>query len=209
MLGVKTALITGYSYYGKYWFNPSGEVAKLLDGSEISVYRVKSLVLPASFNSARSTLQKVLEELKPDFVLGLGLAPLARMLEVELVAVNYVYFTQPDVNGVKAELEKIDPRGPPVVYTTLPVEAVVKKCKSQRGYPIKPSLSTGLYLCNVAAYMIMRYGLERRVPAGFVHIPPSTVNMLRRESEFGTPLEEIADTVKCIVEASTGVAFED
>lgn len=205
---MKTALITGYSYYGKYWFNPSGEVAKLLDGLEISEYRIKSLVLPVSFNLARSALLKALGELKPGFVLGLGLAPLTKMLEVELVAVNYVYFTQPDIDGVKAELERVDPHGPPVVYTTLPVEAIMRTCRSLRGYSIRPSLSTGLYLCNVAAYIIMKYGLEHRVPAGFVHVPPSTVNMLRRESELGIPLEEIISAVKCIIEVSIGVVLE-
>jgi hypothetical protein len=68
-----TILLTGYSYYSKYWFNPSSEVARVLDKAVINGYRVVSRVLPVSFRVVVSELPRLLEEQKPRIALGLGL----------------------------------------------------------------------------------------------------------------------------------------
>lgn len=195
-------LVTGYSYYNRYWYNPSGEIARLLDNTEIDGLRIKGVVLPVSLVTVKSTLPKVIEEYKPRLILGVGLNPSTRFLDVELVAVNRVHFTEPDIDGVKVEYSEILPGESFTVYTTLPIEKILEECARKRGYPIRPSLRIGLYLCNVAAYIIMKYGNEWKVPAGFVHIPPSTTNLLRQETQYGIPLEEILNAVKCIIEVS-------
>jgi pyroglutamyl-peptidase len=94
-----TILLTGYSSYSKYWFNPSSEVARVLDRAVINEYRVVSRVLPVSFRVVVSELPRLLEELKPRIALGLGLDPRARQVQVELAAVNYVYSEVSDVEG--------------------------------------------------------------------------------------------------------------
>jgi len=199
-------LVTGYSYYGKYWFNPSGEVARLLDGARFGDYVVKSVVMPVSLKAVKSTLPRLLRELEPSLAIGLGLSPGYREVVVELAAANYAYFDT-DVDGYKAELEPVDPEGPPIVYTTLPLKEIIRKCRGERLLPIRPGLGTGLYMCNVAAYMLMRYGLERGVPAGFVHVPPSTENYLRGEAPSGLPLSEILESIKCIIEEALRAAL--
>lgn len=197
-----TILLTGYSYYSKYWFNPSGEVARILDGTLIDGYRVISRVFPVSFKTVVTELSKLLEELKPRVVLSLGLDPRARQVQVELVAVNYVYSELRDVDGTELKFNQITPGGPLVVHTTLPVREIIEVCSEKKLLPIRPSLSTGLFLCNVAGYLVMKYGAERGVPAGFLHIPPSTINMLRGETEYGVPLETVVESVKCILEVA-------
>jgi pyrrolidone-carboxylate peptidase len=48
----------------------------------------------------------------------------------------------------------------------------------------------------------MKYGVEKGVPAGFLHIPPSTVNLMRGETDYGVPLDTIVETVKCVLEVA-------
>jgi|GEM_PF-1137853 len=197
-----TILVTGYSYYSKYWFNPSGEVASTLNNLLIDNYRVVSRVFPVSFRIVTSELPMLLRELKPRVVLGLGLDPSARNIQVELVAVNYVFSDLVDVEGAQLKSLVISSEGPFTVYTTLPFREILIECGERRLLPVRPSLKTGLYLCNVVAYLIMKYGLEHNIPAGFLHIPPSTVNMLRGETDHGIPLNIILETVKCILEVA-------
>ncbi|MCC6053303.1 MAG: hypothetical protein LM569_03800 [Desulfurococcaceae archaeon] len=197
-----TILLTGYSYYSKYWFNPSGEVARALDGAVINGYRVVSRVFPVSFRVVISELPRLLEELKPRVALGLGLDPRARQVQVELAAVNYAHSEVSDVDGTKLDFREIIPGDLRVVYSTLPVREVIEICGARRLLPVRPSLGTGLFLCNVAGYLLMKYGVEKGVPAGFLHIPPSTVNLMRGETDYGVPLGTIVETVKCVLEVA-------
>lgn len=200
---MKTLLLTGFTFFDRYWHNPSGEIARRLDGAEINGYRVKSLILPVSYVKAKRMLLEHLEKEKPDAVIGLGLAPTAKSVNIELAAVNRAYFTSPDVDSYVARYVEILEGGYTIVFTTLPVERIVSKCSSTMP-PVRPSLSTGLYLCNVVAYLAMNYGRKNEKLAGFLHIPPSTVNVLKGESEHGYPEDVILEAVKCVIEASLG-----
>lgn len=198
----KLVLVTGFGYYGKYWFNPSGEVAQLLSGREVRGYTIVSHVMPVSIRVVRSELPRILEELSPRLIIGLGLAPEATELSLELAAVNAAYFPKGDIESYRADYEPVVEGGSFVAYTTLPIKHILSECRDKKLLPLRPSLSTGLYLCNAAAYIIMSYGLKHNALAGFVHVPPSTVNYLRGESSHGVPLTTIAEAVECIIDAS-------
>jgi pyroglutamyl-peptidase len=201
-------VITGFNYYSSYWNNPSGELARALDGSIINSYRVKGFVPTVSLKNAVSRMKEILSTTKPKLVIGMGLNPATRFVDIELVSVNQTYFTQPDVDGNIVRLQKILDTGPQIAYSTLPLEGIMRECSEKKSLPIKPSVSIGLYLCNVVAYMIMTYGVEKKIPAGFIHLPPTTINLLRRETEHGIPFSEILEAVKCIIEDSTSGMYD-
>lgn len=196
-----TVAITGFNYYDKYWFNPSGEAARMLDGSEIRGFTIKAFILPVSLRFVRERLPALLNDLKPSIAIGLGLAPSTRESIVELASINRVSF-QKDVDNYSVLYDEIIPGSPTVVQSTLPIDRILQKCRLEKDLRIKPGFGAGLFLCNVAAYIIMKYGVDNNIPAGFIHIPPSTINMLRRETEHGVPLNEIIDSVKCVIEAT-------
>ena len=83
--------------------------------------RVRGLVLQASFKAVRGALREALHATRPALVVGLGLNPSTRTVDVELAAVNRAFFTQPDVDGYVASYEEVESGGPFTVYTTLPV----------------------------------------------------------------------------------------
>ena len=105
------ALVVGFSYYGGYWSNPSGEVARALDGYVVGGLRVRGLVLPVSFKAVREALREALYATRPALVVGLGLNPSTRTVDIELAAVNRAFFTQPDVDGYVANYEEVESGG--------------------------------------------------------------------------------------------------
>lgn len=201
MIIVGTILLTGFSYFDRFWFNPSGEAVEALNGSLIKGFVVKALVLPVSLRYVKDRLPKVLYEMRPSLVLGTGLAPATKELVVELASINRVSF-QKDVDNYSVLYDLIMPNSPDLIHTTLPVSRIIEKCRIEEKLPIKPGFGTGLFLCNAVAYIIMKYGVEHNIPAGFIHVPPSSINMLRRETEHGVPLSEIVDSIRCIIEAT-------
>ena len=190
-------LVTGFTVFAGYQFNPSEWIAASLDGHVVEGYRVHSLVLPVSLQRALPLLRKHLEALKPRVVLGLGLAPRARKVTVELAAVSLAHYPDyPDEDGHRAELHLLD-SGLRAYTTRLPLEAV-RTCHG-KGYPVTVSVSTGTYLCNAAAYTIHRYAHHNNAIGGFLHLPPTTELAYRHGLTGTMPLWLELETVKCIL----------
>jgi pyroglutamyl-peptidase len=80
-------LVTGFEPFGPWQRNPSGEVARHLDGATIVDAEITGLVLPVSFERAAAPLIAAIDELHPDVVLNLGQGePVG--VRVERIAVN-------------------------------------------------------------------------------------------------------------------------
>ncbi|ABM81432.1 pyrrolidone-carboxylate peptidase [Hyperthermus butylicus] len=191
-------LVTGFMVFAGYQFNPSEWIAATLDGQVIEGYRVHSLVLPVSLRRALPILKEHLETLKPQVVLGLGLAPRARKVTVELVAVSLAHYPDyPDEDGYRADLQLLDNGGLRTYTTRIPLEAV-RACRG-KGYPVTVSVSVGTYLCNAVAYAIHRYAHHNNAIGGFLHLPPTTELAHRHGLTNTTPLWLELETVKCIL----------
>ncbi len=198
----RTILVSGFSYYGRYVYNVSGQVAEDLDGTTIRGFRVVGTVLPVSLRRALPMLRKLLEEYRPVLVVSTGLHPAANAVLIELAAANTAYFSSPDVEGYRARLEPLEPEGPPVAYTGLPVRRIVEECAEARGLKLRPSVSIGTYLCNAVGYTVMSYSSRTGVPGGFLHLPPSTDTAMRLGLRNMLPYREILEAVRCVVEVS-------
>jgi len=194
-------LITGYSHYGRYMWNPSEELVKMLDGEKLEGYILKGLTLPVSFKRTREILLNSLNTLDPAAVICLGLAPSAKKLVVELVSVNTTYFEIPDTDKYRARLEPVIERSMPVARTSLPVERIARMCIEEKNLPIRPGVSIGTYLCNVAGYVAMSWASMKKRIGGFVHIPPHTDLAMRLGLENYLPMYLIRESLLCILRA--------
>ncbi len=197
-----TILVTGFSYYRRYVYNVSGQVAEDLDGASIGGFRVVGLVLPVSLRRALPMLRGALEEYRPVVAVSTGLHPGANAVLLELAAANTAYFSTSDVDGYRAKLDPLEPGGPPVVSTGLPVKMVVEECAERRGLRLKPSVSIGTYLCNAAGYTVMSYAARAGVPGGFLHLPPSTDIAMKLGLRNMLPYSEILEAVRCVAEVA-------
>jgi pyrrolidone-carboxylate peptidase len=192
----------GYTGFRKYQWNPAEAVAERLNGRRVAGCIVESHVMPVSLSALRKIVPKLLETVDPAMALGVGLAPSARSALLELAAANYAYFEVEDEGGYKSSGEEVEPGGPRVVHTTIPVEAVMSECKSRRGLPLRPSVTIGTYLCGALGYMLMRWGIEAGRPAGFIHVPPDTGLAMKLGLSNYISLRDAVDSVECILEAT-------
>ena len=101
-------LVTGFDYFDKYYINTSGEIARRINGIEIHGYRIHGIILPVSYKQAPKILMNAIESYKPSIIVGLGLAPRADKVIIEIASSNRAHFTIPDVDGYKAFNEPIN-----------------------------------------------------------------------------------------------------
>lgn len=164
-------LITGFDWYrssdGKLFYpNPSGAVAESLANIVLDKYVVKSLVLSVSFSSLK-VLNSVLIDLNPDIVISLGLNPVSHDPLIELTGVNYGYYMSDSV----IYNDYLYTNSPLII----PIQIDFRKLLDyigNKGYSVRLSNTTGLFLCNAVAYTIYKYSMEYIKPTVFLHIPP-------------------------------------
>ncbi len=165
-------LVTGFEPFGGDDKNPTEMIAKTLNGRTIDGAQITGKVLPVSVKHAGPKLEQILNELKPDIVINLGLAPTYSNIAVERVALNLLDARIPDNDGYQPIDEPIEKDAPIAYFATLPVRAIVKELKDN-GVPAMISYSAGTYLCNYVMFKTLHYSKLHDYPkkAGFIHVP--------------------------------------
>jgi pyroglutamyl-peptidase len=177
-------LLTGFEPFDGDPVNPSGEVAKQLDGRMISGSVVRSVILPVQHEAARAVVAPLLEAPGLAAVLHLGLAGGRARISLERVAVNMMDYTRPDAHGqILCDVPCV-PDGPPAYFSTLPLREMLAALTAE-GIPAMISNTAGTFLCNDISYTTL-HALGRRtlaIPTGFIHLPflPSMVTAHDRE----------------------------
>ncbi|MGH7317929.1 MAG: pyroglutamyl-peptidase I [Candidatus Rokuibacteriota bacterium] len=172
-------LLTGFQPFDGDTVNPSGEVAKQLDGRVIGAGGVRSVILPVQHEAARAVVAPLLEAPGLVAVLHLGLAGGRARISLERVAVNVMDYSRPDAHGqVLCGLACVE-GGPAAYFSTLPLREMLAALTAE-GIPATISNTAGTYLCNDISYTTLhalaRLGLS--IPTGFIHLPflPSMVS---------------------------------
>ena len=173
-------LLTAFEPFGGERLNPSWEVAQRLDGRMIGSASVKTKLLPVDCARAAAAVGKAIVALKPVGVLGLGQAAGRVGLSLETVALNLADRRPvPEIeNGLNGKAVVRD--GPDAYFTRLPLKAILAALRI-RDVPAAISLSAGVYVCNTVMYATL-HALRRRprVPAGFIHLPYASGQVVRR-----------------------------
>ena len=171
-------LLTGFEPFDGDTVNPSGEVAKQLDGRVIGDCVVRSVILPVQHEAARAVVAPLLETPGLVAVVHLGLAGGRARISLERVAVNVMDYSRPDAHGQLLRDVACVEGGPAAYFSTLPLREILAALSAE-GIPAAISNTAGTYLCNDTLYTTLD-ALARRghsIPAGFFHVPflPSMV----------------------------------
>jgi pyroglutamyl-peptidase len=171
-------LVTGFDPFDGDAVNPSGEVAKRLDGRVIGDRLVRSAMLPVQHEAARAVVTPLLDAAGLLGVVHLGLAGGRARISLERVAVNVMDYSRPDAHGqVLCDAACADD-GPAGYFSTLPLREMLAALTAE-GIPAAISNTAGTYLCNHVLYATLHHLAARELsrPAGFIHLPflPSMV----------------------------------
>ncbi len=166
-------LLTGYNpYRNAPDYNPTGVLARELDGSRVGDARIVGAQIPVAVEDAGPRLRRLLDRLDPDAALALGVAPGRPRLSVERVAVNMLDFSVPDNRGRRYRDRPIRRGAPAAYFSTLPVRPILSALRRER-IPAELSDTAGTYLCNFAMYTLLDAfaAAGKPGPAGFIHVP--------------------------------------
>ena len=167
-------LVTGFGVHEFMPNNPSQQVAERLDGEVIAGTTVVSAIIPVTFARAVGLVAEALRTHEPVAVILMGVYDGRAMLTLERVAQNYADGTRyglADIDGFSPQ-GPVDANGPPAIYSTLPLRAMVKAMRAE-GVPADISDCAGTFLCNYLMYGVLHYIQKENLPirAGFLHLP--------------------------------------
>jgi pyroglutamyl-peptidase len=166
-------LLTGFEPFAPYKVNPTEELARGFEGYRAGDAVVRAAVLPVHHADAATRVRALLDSVKPDAVLQLGLAGSRARIAIERVAVNVMDYPVPDNAGCEMRDEPCVASGPAAYFTTLPARAIVTRLVDA-GIPAYVSDTAGTYLCNQTLYTTLDAIAPLTSPprVGFMHVPP-------------------------------------
>lgn len=190
-------LITAFDPFGGEKTNPSWEAIK-----DLNIKDVHKLMLPTSFEKAKTLLIDKIDELKPDVVLSIGQAGGRSKISIEQVVINLMDAKIPDNDGYMPKQIRIVEDGADAYFSTLDTYEMSDYLNS-KDIPAYVSLSAGAYVCNSVLYSALEYAKKNNLnyQAEFVHVPYISEQVLDKPSN--TPfmeLELIKKGIRALIE---------
>jgi len=197
----KVVLLTGFAPFGGESINPSWEAVKALRGRRIAGHRVVARQLPVEFGASLKALRAAIRESKPALVLCVGQAGGRAAISLERVAINVDDARMPDNAGAQPVDVRIVKDGPAAYFTGLPIKAMLAALR-EAGIPAEVSQTAGTYVCNHVFYGLMHMLRNRRIRAGFVHIPYSSEQASRHPGAPGLPVATVVQGLRILLQVA-------
>src|SRR5690625_3109956 len=147
---MKKLLLTGFEPFLDYPINPTMDIVNELSRSTIHSYEIVGEILPVHYKKSGKKLIETIKQIEPDAVISLGLGGQRHHINPERIAINCNDGPE-DNHGYKPNGEKIIPGGKDGIFTTLPIQKMVKTLREAH-LPASISNSAGTYLCNNVMY---------------------------------------------------------
>lgn len=193
----KKLLLTGFEPFGKEKINPSGLAVRELNGNRISGVAIVGVELPVAFQKAGKLLQQSIHEVRPVAVISSGVAAGRSQISLERVAINVMDAPRGDNEGRKPRDEPILRDAPAAYFSTLPIRSIVRDL-TRAGIPAAISNTAGTHLCNYSMYAGLHYVASEnlRIPCGFIHLPQTPDQVVRRHGMPSMSLDTIVQALE-------------
>ncbi len=192
------ALVTGFEGFGGH-VNPSGLIARSLDGMTLGDLVVAGRELPEDFTTLPRVVRELVKEVKPDILISTGWDYISKF-KIEKVALNvqnseFGDKIVPDNNGHAPTGDEVIPKAPLALKATLPTEMILKELVDAK-FPAQLSYSAGTHCCDTVMYSGIYYTQKIKPGSlsGFIHIPPTLEMKISgdRVAKFNQAREEDA-----------------
>jgi pyroglutamyl-peptidase len=202
-----TILLTGFAPFGGETINPSWQAVKALHDRRIGGHRVIARQLPVEFGASLEELRNAIHETKPALVVCVGQAGGRAAISLERVAINVDDARIPDNAGARPIDAEIIKGGPAAYFTGLPIKAMFSALQ-EAGIPAEVSQTAGTYVCNHVFYGLMHALRNRKVRAGFVHIPYSPEQAPHHPGAPSLPIETVCDGLRIVLEVALNTSVD-
>lgn len=208
-------LVTGFEPFGGADVNASWEAVKRLPARiplAGGTAELRTEELPVTFDGAAARSRELIESLRPDVVLHVGVNAAAEAVSLETTARNIADARIPDNAGHRPAGERLTPGGAETLRSTWQSEALVGRLRAA-GLPVESSDDAGRYVCNATLYAALETaqalseGSGDDTPyVGFVHVPSLETLGVEVTTEVLTRLVvELADQARRRAAARTGL----
>lgn len=193
-------LLTGFEPFDGERINPSGEIARALDGEIVHGHHIVSAILPVAFASTRPRLEALLDAHRPALALATGQAGGRSALSIERIAANLVDARIPDADGAQPIDARVIEDAPDAHFSTLPVKAMLERLRAL-GIPAGLSQTAGAYVCNQAFFVLAHLCAtrHRETRAGFMHVPWLPEQAAQHAGEPSMALETMVAGVRAAI----------
>lgn len=200
---MKKVLLSGFEPFLDFPVNPTMEIVKELDGSNINDYEIIGKVLPVDFHGSGENMLAYIEEVNPDIVIALGLAAGRTKITPERIAIN-CNDGPVDNRGHKPDGEPIISEAPDGLFSTLPIKQITARLQDN-GYPAETSNTAGAYLCNNVMYHALYhfYKTDQTTRAGFIHIPASHELAVRHGNVPSWAQRDLIEAIRLALDTAT------
>ena len=197
-------LLTGFEPFDGGKVNPSGEVARRLDGARIGAATVIGRVLPVSFEWLPALITALVADTKPDVMIGMGLAAGEPMIRLEQFAINRAHSDRADNDGYAPDEQPLDRAGPAAHIATLPLGPLVGRLRAA-GIPARLSFHAGTHCCNLWLYHAIGAleRADRRIACAFIHLPCLPEQALATPTA-SLPLDLMVEAVRLVATGAIG-----
>lgn len=195
-----SALVTGFGPFPRVPRNPSQRLVERL-GESVAGMTVHRRVLPTEYHAAGPLICSLLDELRPDICLCVGVGRGGDPLRLETTARNFGTVDSPDHSGFTFS-GPIAADGPETYAATLPLDPILAALREQ-GHSAALSDDAGGYVCNFVFFTARHHIASARLPTacGFLHIPE--LDPARDES---AQIESWLDAVRTILTVASASA---
>ena len=186
-----TVLLTGFEPFAGAASNSSWDAVERVAETWSGDAELVIELLPVTFTGAGKSMRELIQNHKPDLVIGVGLADGRAAITPERVAINLEDARIPDNAGDQPDGRTIDANGPTAYLSGLPEKAIAGRIR-EAGIPSQVSDTAGTYVCNSLMYGTLRAVEGTDVMAGFIHVPCSP----ELAAGTGNPSLEIDDIAR-------------
>lgn len=158
-------LVMGFGPFLDIQDNPATQLARSVDGRTLPDGRtIWGRVMDVSYARAPEQTLALCAELRPELVVGIGVARRRSVVTVETVGYRFPDGVTPDVDGCAPR--DLEEGGPEAVEMDAPAARLAAAVGGVVGR------DPGRYVCNAWIYRTTR-ALQGTIPISFIHIPPS------------------------------------
>lgn len=168
---MSTLFLTGFEPFLDVATNPSGELARALDGRCIGRWTVKGVVLPVAFERVGAAYRAALAELEvaPVALLSLGVQR-GSSFRLEQRARPKLSSAKTDNDGRRAS--DLAPLGDVELRTDLDFDALEGALVRGGAREVLRSDDAGGFVCERCYWEVLSAAARLEVPGLFLHVPP-------------------------------------